>query len=62
MPLLYHGGSNTLNLAYIWLEPKSDFAMVLLTNIGGPEADRALKALSSELYAKFAMPKGGGER
>ena len=59
-PLLFHGGSNGHNFAYIWIEPKADFAMVLFTNIGGPKAEEALKAVSSELYAKFAGPSGRG--
>ena len=58
-PLLFHGGSNTHNIAYIWIDTKADFAMVLLTNIGGTKADEALRALSSELYAKFAGPGPG---
>jgi hypothetical protein len=33
-PLLYHGGFNQKNLAHIWLEPRCDFAMILVTNIG----------------------------
>jgi len=60
-PLLYHGGSNQKNLAHIWLEPKRDFAMVLVTNIGGSKANEALQALASTLYARFAVPKRGGE-
>jgi Beta-lactamase len=60
-PLLYHGGSNQKNLAHIWLEPRRDLAMVLVTNIGGSKADEALFALAPELYAKFAAPKQGGK-
>ena len=52
-PLIYHGGSNGMNLAHIWLEPQRDFAMVLLTNIGGGQADQAFHALAPELYQKF---------
>jgi CubicO group peptidase (beta-lactamase class C family) len=52
-PFLEHAGSNTLNLAQIWVEPKRDFAMVLVTNIGTPKADQALVALARELYAQF---------
>ncbi len=52
-PLIYHGGSNGMNLAHIWLEPQRDFAMVLLTNIGGGQADQAFLALAPELYQKF---------
>jgi CubicO group peptidase (beta-lactamase class C family) len=49
-PLLYHGGSNGMNLAHIWLDKKRDIAMVIVTNIGGKKADDALRMLASELY------------
>ncbi len=52
-PLAMHSGSNTTNLAKIWIDPKRDFAMVLMTNIGETKADQALELLSKELYAKF---------
>jgi CubicO group peptidase (beta-lactamase class C family) len=58
-PLLYHGGSNEKNLAHVWLEPRRDFAMVLATNISGPQADAALFALAPMLYKSFASPKPG---
>jgi CubicO group peptidase (beta-lactamase class C family) len=54
VPLLYHGGSNGKNLAHIWIEPGSDFAMVVVTNIGGKNANDALFALAPALYKKFA--------
>ncbi len=54
-PLLYHGGSNVKNLAFIWVEPKHDFAMVLMTNVGGETAGQALHALSQELYRLYAV-------
>lgn len=53
-PLKYHSGSNVKNLAQIWLDPQRDFAMVLVTNIGGEQADQAFQALAPELYKKFA--------
>lgn len=52
-PFLFHGGSNEMNVAYLMLQPKSDLAMVMATNIGGTKADDALKELSKELYARF---------
>ena len=55
--LITHSGSNTKNLAQIWLDPQRDFAMVFLTNIGGEQADQAFNALGSELYKNFAAPK-----
>jgi hypothetical protein len=51
-PLLYHGGSNEMNLAHIWIDTKRDFAMVTVTNISGPKANEALFKLARELYTK----------
>jgi CubicO group peptidase (beta-lactamase class C family) len=52
-PFLFHGGSNEMNLANILLQPEHDFAMVMMTNVGGRIADEALKALAVELYETF---------
>lgn len=52
-PFLFHGGSNEMNIAYILLQPKFDFAIVMATNIGGLKADEALKELGKELYTRF---------
>lgn len=52
-PFLFHGGSNQMNLANILVQPKHDFGMVMMTNVGGPKADEALKALAAELYGSF---------
>jgi CubicO group peptidase (beta-lactamase class C family) len=56
-PLLQHAGSNGMNLAHIWLDPRRDFAMVVVTNIGGDQADAALLAVAQELYGRFAGGK-----
>jgi len=56
-PLITHSGSNTMNLAQIWLDPERDFAMVLVTNIGGTKAADAFKALAPELYRLGAVKK-----
>ena len=53
-PLIFHGGSNEMNLAYIFLQPSLDFGVVMATNIGGDKADTALKALGQQLYQRFA--------
>jgi hypothetical protein len=51
-----------MNLAYIMMQPKYDFAMVTMTNRGGNKADDALKSLSAALYQEFgpapARPDG----
>jgi len=52
-PFLTHTGSNNLNLAMIMLLPKQDFGMVLATNVGGTNADTALKAAAGDIYASF---------
>lgn len=56
-PLLYHGGSNSMNLAHIWVDTKHDFAMVIATNISGQKANAAFLALAKELYTKFAKKR-----
>jgi CubicO group peptidase (beta-lactamase class C family) len=53
-PLIFHGGSNQMNLAYIMLQPDADFAMVMATNISGESPDDALRAVAEELYRRFA--------
>lgn len=57
-PLLYHGGSNGMNLAKIWIDKERDFAMVMATNISGRKADEALQALVFELYKSFSTKPG----
>jgi hypothetical protein len=48
--LLYHGGSNGMNLAHIWIDRNRELAIVTATNISGPKADEGLLALARELY------------
>jgi CubicO group peptidase (beta-lactamase class C family) len=54
---LYHGGSNTKNLAHILLQPKRDFGIVLMTNVSGKKADQAFLMFEEALYRKFAASK-----
>ena len=53
-PLLYHGGSNGMNLAHVWLDTKRDLAIVITANISGQKAQAAFLALANGLYTKFA--------
>ncbi|QEH38817.1 D-alanyl-D-alanine carboxypeptidase precursor [Aquisphaera giovannonii] len=57
-PLLHHAGSNTKNLAQVWIDPRRDLAIVLMTNLGGDRADDALKKLAAELYGRYAGSAG----
>jgi hypothetical protein len=52
-PFIFHGGSNVMNYAIILLQPKYDFAMVMVTNIGGASGEAAFTALGAELYGRF---------
>ena len=54
-PFVFHGGSNNMNLAYILLQPKQEFGLVLMTNISGPKADGALMAIAELLYKRFGQ-------
>ena len=38
-----------MNLASIMLQPARDLGMVMMTNVAGPTADQALRALAEEL-------------
>lgn len=52
-PFVWHNGSNEMNLAHIFIQPKTDFAMVLMTNISNPGAEEAFGQLAEELYKKY---------
>ena len=38
--VLTHSGSNTMNLAVMWVAPERDFAVVAATNAAGPDAEK----------------------
>jgi CubicO group peptidase (beta-lactamase class C family) len=50
---LNHTGSNNQWYTNIWLAPNRDFAMVIVTNIGGDRAFRATDAVAGRLIALF---------
>ena len=58
-PVLLHSGSNTLNLATIMLQPVQDFAMVMVTNVGGRRAEAALAAVAEALWSRFGAARPG---
>ncbi len=62
-PAIAHNGSNTMNLATAMFWPGTDFGFVMMTNIGGATADRALKKLAADLYRTFSgKPAPSGSR
>ncbi len=57
-PLLDHAGSNTLNFATVTLAPKSQVAVVVLTNIGATTPDISLartQSVEREAYAALSV-------
>ena len=61
-PLGFHGGSNTRMIAQIWVDPSADFAMVLMTNIGGHDAEEGLIAVAAELYPASSRGRSREQR
>jgi CubicO group peptidase (beta-lactamase class C family) len=53
---LWHGGTNGVNYAYVWMSPKSDFAILITTNIGGNDANSACNNVIATLVQQF-LPK-----
>ncbi|PTY03110.1 serine hydrolase [Verrucomicrobia bacterium LW23] len=52
-PVLFHGGSNTFNLAHIFVDTEKDAGIVITTNISNPKATEALMKLAQVLYKKY---------
>ncbi len=52
-PMLTHNGSNLMNLASLWLMPSADWAVALVTNVGGTKADDGLKAVAELLFRRY---------
>jgi CubicO group peptidase (beta-lactamase class C family) len=54
--VLTHTGSNTQNLAVVWMAPLRDFAVLVMSNQGGDEAS---KACDEAAFALIARHTGG---
>lgn len=53
-PVVTHSGSNGMNLAIAMFWPETDFGFVLMTNIAGAAADKALLKLGADLYKNYS--------
>ena len=51
--VLHHTGSNTQWFSNIWLAPIRNFAVVVLTNIGGDSAFQATDAVAAKMIQQF---------
>lgn len=56
-PALNHGGSNTNAFALIWVLPEADFAAVVCTNTGEPQAFAACDETMRHLIRQFAKSR-----
>lgn len=52
-PLVFHGGSNTMNKAHIWLDTERDAVVVVLTNIATDNAEDVMMQLAGQLYTIY---------
>jgi CubicO group peptidase (beta-lactamase class C family) len=52
-PLAFHGGSNSMNKAYIWLDTKRDACIVIMSNVAAPNTDEVMLQLGGKLYKQF---------
>jgi len=51
--VLMHNGSNTMNLAVMWVAPERDFAVVAATNVFGPDAEKGCDEAVSALIRRW---------
>ena len=52
-PIAFHGGSNGMNKADIWIDTRRDAAVVVVTNARLPTTDDATLKLGGKLYERF---------
>ncbi len=49
----FHGGSNNMNKAYIWVDTQRDAAIVVMTNVATPNTDDVMQKLAGKLYGSY---------
>lgn len=55
-PVAFHGGSNNMNKAYIWVDTERDAAIVVMTNVATPNTDDVMQKLAGKLYGRYVDP------
>lgn len=48
-----HAGSNMMNYALVWMAPRKDFAVLIVTNQGGPPAERGCDKAAGILISRL---------
>lgn len=51
--VLAHAGSNLMNFALVWMAPLKDFAVLVVTNQGGPAAERGCDEAAGTLIERM---------
>jgi CubicO group peptidase (beta-lactamase class C family) len=52
-PVAFHGGSNNMNKAYIWVDTERDASIVVMTNVATPNTDDVMQKLAGKLYGRY---------
>jgi CubicO group peptidase (beta-lactamase class C family) len=50
---LWHNGSNTMWYIVMWLAPEKHFAVIVATNIAGPEAEQGCDEAATAMIGKW---------
>ncbi len=52
---LMHNGSNSMWYLVMWLAPEKNFAVIVATNIAGPDAEKGCDAAASAMISKWLL-------
>lgn len=52
-PVAFHGGSNNMNKAYIWVDTERDASIVVMSNVATPNTDDVMQKLAGKLYGRY---------
>ena len=53
---LMHNGSNTMWYVVMWLAPERNFAVVVGTNLAGPDAEQGCDEVASAMIHRWLAP------
>jgi CubicO group peptidase (beta-lactamase class C family) len=59
--VLTHTGSNTMSFAVVWMAPKRDFAVLMASNQGGGNVEKACDEACWTLIKEFLLKEEGGK-
>jgi CubicO group peptidase (beta-lactamase class C family) len=59
--VLRHAGSNTMNFAVVWMAPKRNFAVLVASNQGGGDVEKACDEACGTLIKEFLLKEESGK-